>query len=174
MGHQLRILHSIRRITRSVDLYSKHVAARHGVTLPQLVALLAVCESGPLTVTQLGKLVHLSPSTLIGIIDRLEEKGLLHRERSGVDRRAVFLIATEKAHTLSHNAPSPLQQSLVTAMEALPEEEQSAIAGTLERLVDLMESRPEVRPNVPLHELESLSAEVAPEEWGATSREEVL
>ncbi len=139
-GCQLRVLHSIRRIIRSVDLYSKQLSGCHGITVPQLVALLAVCEHGSLTVTGLGKLVHVSPSTLIGVVDRLEEKGLVVRERSGRDRRLVHLYPTEAGMELARSSPSPLQQGLVEALDALPEDEQAMLASALERIVDLMET----------------------------------
>ncbi len=138
--YHTRVLQSIRRIIRSADLYSKYISTRHGITVPQLVALLTVCEHGPLTVTRLGKLVHLSPSTLIGVVDRLEEKGLVVRERSGLDRRVVHLHATEKGRALASRAPSPLQQGLAQALESLPEEEQCLIATALEKVVELMET----------------------------------
>jgi len=138
-----RILHALRRIIRGFALYSKEILATSHITAPQLVCLLAVVESGPLTATAIGRRVHLSASTVVGILDRLEEKGLIARTRDDEDRRVVMVSATAQGIRLSKDAPSPLQQTLAKRLGALPELEQAAIALALERVVDLMNAQPD-------------------------------
>jgi DNA-binding MarR family transcriptional regulator len=138
-AHQDRILRAIRRIMRSVDLYSRKLAMESGVTVPQLSCLLRVVATGPLTHKALAAALDLSASTLVGIVDRLESKGLVKRERSSVDRRQVLISATEEGAILAAGSPSPLQDRLAAALEAVSELERAAIALSLERIVDLME-----------------------------------
>ncbi|GGX31758.1 MarR family transcriptional regulator [Pigmentiphaga litoralis] len=139
-AYDLRILRALRRITRNVALHSKQLAAYSHITAPQLVCLLAVIESGPVTATALSRLISVSPSTVVGILDRLEDKQLIRRERSRDDRRTVFITATDAGRTLAAEAPSPLQKTLADALNALPELEQATITLSLERIVDLMEA----------------------------------
>lgn len=136
-----RILRAIRRIIRSVDIYSHKLALECGVTVPQLSCLLRVVEAGPMPLKTLADEVDLSPSTLVGIVDRLEKKGLVKRERSTVDRRQVLISATEEGAILASASPSLLQDRLASALDSLPELERAAIALSLERIVDLMEIR---------------------------------
>ena len=137
--YDLRILTAMRRIIRCVELYSKHLSAHNRITAPQLVCLLTIVGHGPATATALSREVHLSPSTLVGILDRLEEKGLIRRERMREDRRQVQVSATPEGVELARSAPSPLQQGLADALNRLPELEQATIALSLERIVSLME-----------------------------------
>jgi len=141
--YDLRILRALRRIIHSVDLYSKQLAATNQITAPQLICLLHVVNNGPVSATAIGREVHLSPSTVVGILDRLEEKGLVGRHRSHEDRRIVRVTATRDGVELSRRAPSPLQQALANSLAELPELEQATIALSLERIVGLMEA-PEV------------------------------
>jgi DNA-binding MarR family transcriptional regulator len=143
VGYDLRILRSLRRIIHSVDLYSRQLAATNEITAPQLICLLHVVNHGPVSATAIGREVHLSPSTVVGILDRLEEKGLVKRQRSREDRRIVRVTATSKGVELARKAPSPLQQTLANSLAELPELEQATIALSLERIVALMEA-PEV------------------------------
>src|SRR5699024_4312518 len=147
--YDLRILRALRRITRSVALHSRQLAAYSNITAPQLVCLRVVIENGPLTTTAISREIHVSPSTVVGILDRLEDKGWIKRERGRQDRRIVFITATEEGVAVARATPSPLQQKLADSLKALPELEQAAITMSLERIVDLMESDVEVVTETP-------------------------
>src|SRR5690606_13146303 len=138
--YDLRILSALRRITRSVALHSRQLAAYSNITAPQLICLRAVIQHGPMTATAISREIHVSPSTVVGILDRLEDKGLIRRERGKQDRRIVFVTATEAGTQLADDTPSPLQKKLADALNELPELEQATITLSLERIVDLMES----------------------------------
>ncbi|WZB64021.1 MarR family transcriptional regulator [Achromobacter xylosoxidans] len=136
--YDLRILRALRRITRSIALHSRQLSAVSHITAPQLMCLRTVIANGPLTATAISREIHVSPSTVVGILDRLEDKGLIRRERCE-DRRIVFVTATEAGRALAKDAPSPLQKHLADALNALPELEQATITLSLERIVALME-----------------------------------
>ena len=140
-SYDLRILQALRRIIRAVDIHSHKLSTQHKITGPQLACLMVVEEEGPLTSSKLAKKVYLSPSTLVGIIDRLEEKRLVERNRSSVDRRQVHISITPQGKQLIVDAPSLLQDTLANALVELPEIEQVSITMALEKLVDLMEAR---------------------------------
>ncbi|MCE5325893.1 MAG: MarR family transcriptional regulator [Planctomycetaceae bacterium] len=139
--HDLRILNAIRQIIRAVDIDSRKLAADHQITGPQLMCLLAIVEQDSTTAIEAAKRVHLSPSTLVGVLDRLESKGLIRRQRSTEDRREIRVSATSKGKALAVRTPFPLQYTLARAMEQLSLDEQDSTAQCLERLVDLMGAR---------------------------------
>ncbi len=143
--YDLRVLESLRRIIRALHLHSRKLAAEHDITAPQLLCLMTVAQEEFLGVASIARRVHLSSSTVIGILDRLESKGMVLRERDKQDRRLVNVMATERGRELVAMAPSPLQGTLVEALRQLPQLEQSTIALSLERIVDLMEAK-EIAP----------------------------
>lgn len=132
------ILRSLRRITRAIDLYSRKLAARFGLTGPQLVCLRALEANGPSTPSELSRQVELSQATMTGILDRLEAAGLVLRARNQADRRRVSVTLTPAGQNLLENAPSALQESLRGQLSALPLEEQRQISVTLQRVVEMM------------------------------------
>jgi DNA-binding MarR family transcriptional regulator len=139
--YDLRVLRSIRRIIRCVDLNSKQLESTRHITAPQLVCLRALVHARQMSAKHLAGEIHVSPSTLVGILDRLEEKGLVERERSRHDRRVVWARPTEKGAQLAEQTPSPLQDRLSEGLGQLPELEQAAIALALERVCELMEAQ---------------------------------
>lgn len=133
-----RILKSLRQIMQAVDLHSRHLTQVYSITGPQLVCLLAITESGPLTLSELAQKIYLSPSTVVGIVDRLEREGFVERQRGQVDRRVVFISVTEKGKEFSDKAPSPIQEQLEQRLQKLPTDEQMQIAASLETVAELM------------------------------------
>lgn len=134
-----RILIALRRIMHFVDAYSKKLAVEHHITGPQLICLYSIVKEGPLTLSELGRRVSLSMSTVNGIVDRLDYKGLIVRERKDRDRRKVLITATDAGKKLTSQAPLPLQDRLAHAIAQLPELEQVSIALSFERVVEMME-----------------------------------
>jgi DNA-binding MarR family transcriptional regulator len=137
--YDLRILRALRRITRAIALHSRQLAAVSHITAPQLMCLRTVIANGPMTATAISRDIHVSPSTVVGILDRLEDKGLVRRERGREDRRIVFVSATDAGRELEATSPSPLQKHLAEGLNALPELEQATITLALERIVTLIE-----------------------------------
>lgn len=140
VSYEIRILRSLRQIIRATALYSRDLQARHKVTVPQLTCLYAVAENEPATTTRIAREVLLSPSTVVGILDRLEAAGLVRRRRDTGDRRLVNVTLTEDGLRLVAQTPPPLQADLARALQNLPELERATIALSLERLVALMEA----------------------------------
>lgn len=137
----LDILRSLRRIMRRVEGASAELLEAHGVTAPQLLCLHALVRAGNLTQIELSREVRLSPSTLVGVIDRLEAKGLVRRRRDPDDRRRIHIAPTEAGRAVERAAPEPLQLQLERGLGAMPEDERLAIAQALDRLVHLLEAQ---------------------------------
>jgi DNA-binding MarR family transcriptional regulator len=135
----LLILRSLRRINRVVDMCSKEIKSQGNLTLPQILSLLAVHADGPMTVAQIASEVHLSSSTMVGIIDRLETKKLLKRERSVTDRREVYVHITDEGKKIAQKAPIPLQDKLVDALAKMSDSQEKALVKSLEQLVKMVD-----------------------------------
>jgi DNA-binding MarR family transcriptional regulator len=138
--YDLQILQSLRRIIRAIDLHSRQLTMKYNITTPQLVCLLTITEHKTITVAAIAREIHLSPSTVVGILDRLEEKKLIVRKRDTKDRRVVKLSATPAGRRFAKDAPSPLQDRLVASLSQLSELEQATISLALARVVELMEA----------------------------------
>lgn len=136
----LRVLTSVRRVLRRVELSSRELEGEYGVTTPQLICLGAIAAAGSITQAELAEQVHLTASTLVGVLDRLEAKQLAVRTRDVADRRRINLTVTAKGAELARRAPTPLQDTLLKGLEALSDLELLAMTASLERLVDLLEA----------------------------------
>jgi DNA-binding PadR family transcriptional regulator len=75
------------------------------------------------------------------IVDRLERRGLLERQRSGIDRRKVFLVITDAGKELLTKAPKPLQENFLHRFERLREWEQHQLVFVLKQVAEMMGAR---------------------------------
>lgn len=134
----LRVVHMLRKVIRAIDLDSHRLEHRHGVTAPQLLVLATVRDHSGLGIGDVARLVQLSPSTVVGIIDRLEERALLERRRDAVDRRRIQLVLLPKGRTVLDAGPKPLQAALIARFERLPADDQARMLAALDQLTDLL------------------------------------
>lgn len=99
---------SIRRIARAIELHSRRLDRDLDLTLPQHVVLACVRDLGEVTSRALSEEAEVSPATVVGLLDKLEGKGLIERYRSTRDRRIVHTRITQKGLETLDRAPAPL------------------------------------------------------------------
>ena len=133
------IFMDLRRIMRAMDVYSRQLSDSHGLTGPQMLCLREISTQGSLTTGTLALAVALSPATLTGILDRLEMRGLVSRERRPEDKRRVVVSLTPMGRQMSQELPSPIQERFGSKLLALPAEEQAAIRRALGTVARMME-----------------------------------
>ncbi len=131
---------ALRRIIRAIDLHSRLLVQRHGITGPQLIVLRQIATVGMISAGGVANRVSLSKGTVSGILERLEKRGLVVRQRSAGDRRQVLIQATEAGVSMLESAPSPLQDQFVRKFSALQDWEQSLMLSSLQRVVAMMEA----------------------------------
>ncbi|WP_299595601.1 MarR family winged helix-turn-helix transcriptional regulator [uncultured Microbulbifer sp.] len=134
------VLITLRRLIRATDLHSKQLVKTAGLTAPQLLLLQAIREQGQVTIGALAKEISLSQATVTTILDRLEKRGLVYRERSLEDKRKVHAHLTDKGADIIRDAPTPLQEHFVKQFRDLREWEQSMIISSLQRVALMMDA----------------------------------
>jgi len=132
------IIDNLRRVFQVVNEQSKKVERETGLTGPQLWAIKVIAEAAPIKVSELARRMYLHPATVVGILDRLEGRGLASRTRSQEDRRVVEIELTGQGKELVAKAPEVAQGLLVKGLEPLPAEKLLFIADGLEQLVRIL------------------------------------
>jgi MarR family transcriptional regulator, organic hydroperoxide resistance regulator len=132
------IIDNLRRVFQVVNEHSKKAEKTTGITGPQLWAIKTIAEKAPIRVSDLAHSMHLNPATVVGILDRLEARGLVHRTRSTEDRRVVTIDLSDQGKELVRRAPEVAQGLLVAGLENLSSEKRKVIAQGLAHLVDIL------------------------------------
>jgi DNA-binding MarR family transcriptional regulator len=115
---------------------------------PQQMIALRMLGSGPRKMSDLAQALYCDNSNVTGIIDRLEERGLVRREAAEGDRRVKLLVLTEDGEwmrqqitkrmaeppapiaSLSKKDQRALRDLLKRALEGAPEEDAPEVVAT--------------------------------------------
>jgi DNA-binding MarR family transcriptional regulator len=97
------IVAHIRALRRDLLCASADDIARSGLTGPQVSVMAHLVMNGPATVTELARELGTSHSTVSGIVDRLQVRGLLQRVQDEADRRYTRICVTEKVDRYVEN-----------------------------------------------------------------------
>lgn len=156
-----QVLVALRKIIQSIDLHSRTLVKRCGLTGPQLIVLREIASQKETTAGEIAKGVSLCQATLTGIFDRLEKRDLITRSRNESDRRKVQLRATPAAEALLAETPPLMQEAFVEAFNNQQEWEKTMILASLQRLVALMDaSRIQAAPILDSSTLDPAAEEV--------------
>ena len=133
-----QVLVAIRQIIRAIDLQSRQMQRRHGLTSPQIMILKEIIHFDGITAHEIGKRIHLSRATVAEILLRLENKKFIIRSRNAKDRRQVNITATELALTKMRDSPPLLHESFVYKFNGLQNWEKTQFLSVFQRTAEMM------------------------------------
>lgn len=125
------ILMTYLKVTQHMSRLFRDYFGKLQITFPQALVLTVLGESGPMPVSALAERTGSANSTVSGIVDRLERLGLAARERSGADRRVIYVAATDKYYDLSDQAQIDVGGYFDLVMSGLTGEERGRVAEAL-------------------------------------------
>ena len=97
---------------------------------------MTLSESGPRSQRQLGDVLGIDRTTMVGVIDALEELGLIARERDPRDRRAWRVVVTERGEAKSAWAKKMMASAEALAIKNLTPAQGETLRKLLLKLVD--------------------------------------
>lgn len=131
---------ALRRILRATEMFGRDLARAAGLTPAQFRVLQVISEKGSSTPKAISQRMGVSQATMTALIDKLESKGMVTRQRSERDRRQTDIVITGKGAAAIEQAPDALQQIFVRRFEALEDWEQAQLIASLERVASMLDA----------------------------------
>jgi DNA-binding MarR family transcriptional regulator len=114
--------------------------ARGGLTGPQRMVMQALVQSEGLSLKQLSAQVSLAHSTVSGIVDRLQARGMVVRSRDEADGRATVIAPSAPVRDfLANRMPELAISPLTEALRGASNSEQATVLRGLRKLRALIE-----------------------------------
>lgn len=137
--HTKQIIFSIRRLIQASELYTKELNRKYQISAAQLNCILTLYEYGPLPPSKIADHMMVKSSTVTGVVDRLEKKGIAERMRNSPDRRVITIQLTEAGKKLAQNAPPPIQQKIIDGLKKTDTAKKKQIVSSLNMLTDMLD-----------------------------------
>ena len=126
----VKLMRSVESITVRIH---KHLASA-GLTLSQFAVLEALYHLGPLFQREIGQKLLRSSGNITMVIDNLEKRGYVKRERKKEDRRFMMVRLTDEGSELISKVFPPHAAVIAREMSVLSEREQETLAQLCKKL----------------------------------------
>jgi MarR family transcriptional regulator, organic hydroperoxide resistance regulator len=115
-GGTLRFMQRMWRLMHALDVRSKRMARSLGVTGPQRLVIRLLGRAPDSSASEISQTLDIHPSTLTGILSRLERLGAIEREVDGVDRRRVRFRLTRKGVAIDRERKRTVEAAIRRAL----------------------------------------------------------
>lgn len=132
------ITKQLRILFRAVQAHSKTVEKMCGLSSAQLWMLHEVSLSHGIKVSELATALSIHRSTSSNMLDKLEKKNLISRDRSKSDQRSVHIYITQQGKELLAKAPFPPQGQLSNTLTKLTGEQVTNLETSLQVFIDTL------------------------------------
>ena len=138
-GETLQFLQGVWELVHALDVRSKRMAQTIGVTGPQRLVIRIVGQKPSQTASEISQVLGKHPSTLTGVLARLEERGLLAREIDAADRRRARFTLTAAGKKVDRERRGTVEAATRRALSRLEPNAVEAFASGLTILVEELE-----------------------------------
>jgi DNA-binding MarR family transcriptional regulator len=140
LGEVLEFMRLIWGISHGLQSTSKRMEAQLGITGPQRLAVRIVGQCPEVSAGELAEILQLHPSTLTGVIRRLEDRGVLERKRGERDRRQAHLRLTPAGRTIDRRHAGTVEAAVRGVLSDLRPEKIKAASEVLHALETALNS----------------------------------
>jgi DNA-binding MarR family transcriptional regulator len=135
----LGFLRLVWALDHGLQLVSKRMEAEQGITGQQRLVIRILGAESRLSPGQLAELLHLDPSTVSGIIKRLEKRRLVRRTEDPSDGRRVIVELTVRGRALDAPDPRTVEALVERALSVFPRVKIEATEEVLRTLTNILE-----------------------------------
>jgi trehalose 6-phosphate phosphatase len=135
LGEALEIMRVLWALDHALHQRSKKMRRAMGVTGEQRLAMRLALHAPGLSAGDLSSLLHIHPSTLTGIMQRLVRGGYMKTRHDAADRRRLQLEVTSKGAKVLRETGPTIESSIAAALKATSDEDIAITRAFLERLV---------------------------------------
>jgi DNA-binding MarR family transcriptional regulator len=133
-GKQLSPVDGLAQLSFLIQGLLERRAAEHDLSIIQ-TRLLGVLRDRKPTMNELARFLGLDKSSVTGLVDRAERRGLVTRVPSTTDRRAVLVSLTDEGRSFVSQAAAAFETDVSALLSRLPPRERETLARIVSRLL---------------------------------------
>ena len=146
LSEVLQFMRTLWAVVHGLQRASKRMEQEAGVTGPQRLVLRVVGLFPGVSPGDLARLLHVHPSTLTGVLQRLVERGLLVRTAEKEDRRRALLSLTPAGTRLNRLRKGTVESAVTAALQKMRPGERRAAQRAMVVLAEGLDGSPAGAP----------------------------
>jgi len=123
-------------LARALIAREEPVLQAHGISMWGYVVLTALVEQPVRTQAALAQAISADKSRIIGVLDDLQQRGLIRRQPDSADRRVHLLSLTPAGDKLRRSVEAAIRGSEEEVLAALPPADREAFLRSLKALYE--------------------------------------
>lgn len=96
--------HLARAALTTTALFERHIGRPFSLSKVEYSMLMLILANGPLNPKRLAQTLALTPPKMTMLLDRMEGRGLVRRERSEIDRRSQNVVLTDEGEHIANRS----------------------------------------------------------------------
>ncbi len=136
IGDTLLFMHQLWELNHAMQVRSKRMARTLGVTSPQRLVIRLVGQNPNITARDLATTLGIHPSTLTGVLARLEKMKMIARTIDPEDRRRARFALTEAGKQIDRTKRGTVEEAVRRALDRADEATRAKSSVLLSLLVD--------------------------------------
>ncbi len=141
LGPVLEFMRAVWALDHALQKTSKRMQRTLGITAPQRLVIRILGRFPGTPAGLLAVILHLHPSTLTGILERLQRQKIITRRTDPRDRRRAVLGLTARGRALDVEAKGTVEEAVRAAFEEMPRRKIDDAVEVLAKLADLLSTR---------------------------------
>jgi DNA-binding MarR family transcriptional regulator len=134
LGPVLQFMRALWALDHALQSASKRMETNHGVTAPQRLVVRIVGRFPGISAGEVAEILHLHPSTLTGVLKRLEARGMVARRADPRDGRRALLSLTARGRRVDDLRTVTVEASVRRVLRGVPRASVRAARELAERL----------------------------------------
>ncbi|MGK3983463.1 MarR family transcriptional regulator [Sorangium sp. So ce136] len=139
LGEVLDFMKLLWAVDHGLQSTSKRMEAKMGVTGPQRLVIRIVGRYPGISAGQLAEIMQLHPSTLTGVLKRLQERGIIERRVDPNDGRRALLGLTARGRELDSLRTGTVEAAVRQALKAVPRRKLEAAQDVLAAVAEALQ-----------------------------------
>jgi DNA-binding MarR family transcriptional regulator len=143
LGPVLEFMRALWALDHAFQSASKRMEARLGVTAPQRIVVRIVGRFPRISAGEVADILHVHPSTLTGVLKRLEARGVIVRTADPRDGRRALLALTARGRELDQLRTGTVEAAVRRVLRQMPAQTARSARALAEALADELDGAAE-------------------------------
>jgi DNA-binding MarR family transcriptional regulator len=142
LGPVLEFMRALWALDHALQSASKRMETQLGVTAPQRLVVRIVGRFPGISAGEVAEILHVHPSTLTGVLKRLEARGIVNRRADPTDARRALLALTARGRELDRLRSGTVEAVVRRVLQRLPSGSVRSARALAEALTEALDLPP--------------------------------